>query len=280
MICINSSEIASLVGYNKYINNTKFTEIFTKNLYKQREDLKEYDETNNDIQFITDEEKTQNIIKDLNNSDKEIINKILINKINDNKTLQENIKNLDTLLSNSTITQNQKNIIKNEINTKINCNYGIATEDKAIKNYENKTNNKVFDNNTKCYIKKYNNFIICGKIDGLIEKDDKLYINEIKNRRNNIFSSVPIYEKIQLLSYTKLLDINNIIYTQSIDELQHTEIFEEYKDEFLWDLIIIRLEEYSELIYKLRNDNILRKKYITNNSKLQYKYLKNNLSWL
>ena len=58
---------------------------------------------------------------------------------------------------------------------------------------------------------------ICGKVDGFCKKDNIEYIFEIKNRKNKIFTDIPIYEKIQLLIYTKLLNNNNIIFVQNID---------------------------------------------------------------
>jgi len=280
MLCINSSEIAKITGYNTYTKKDDFINLFEKNLYKKREDLMEFDEENIGMEFLTDKEITQNLIKNLDKDSKNIINNIIESKIIDNITLKQNLEKLEVILNNSTINDKEKNKIKNEMNNKLNCNYGTNTEDKAIKIYEKNTSNKVYDNNTKCYTKLYSNFLICGKIDGLIKQDGTEYINEIKNRRNRIFDSIPVYEKIQLLSYTKLLDNTNIIFTQCMDEEQYTEILNDYKDDELWYEILDRLEKYSILIYKLRDSNKLRHEYINKDTKIKYKYLKKELNWL
>ena len=56
---------------------------------------------------------------------------------------------------------------------------------------------------------------ICGKVDGFCKKDNIEYIFEIKNRKNKIFTDIPIYEQIQLLIYTKILNNNNVIFVQN-----------------------------------------------------------------
>ena len=280
MLCINSSEISGLTGYNKYIKSDKYVEIFIKNLYKHREDLKENDENSGDMVFMTESEKTKLLLSDLTESDKVKINDIIKSDIKDNKELHNSSNKIQKIINNSDVVSEQKDKIIREMDSKINCNYGVNTESKAIKMYETKTNNKVYENNSKCYTKYFDNFLICGKIDGLIEKSGKLYINEIKNRKNRIFNLIPIYEKIQLISYTKLLENTNIIFTQCKDDEQETIILENYIDEKLWKIILNRLNDYVFCIYNLRNDNKLRKKFLSLTEKEQYYYIKDNLKWL
>ena len=280
MLCINSSEISKLTGYNKYIKNEEFVNLFIKNLYKKRDDLKEYDENINNIQTKNDEERMKDLLDNLNIEDKKNINTILSTNLLNNTELIEQSNNLISIIEKSDISSIQKNKIINEVNSKINCNYGSNTEQKAIQKYEKETNNKVYANNDKCYTAYYENFLICGKIDGLIDQDGKTYINEIKNRRNHIYDSIPIYEKVQLLSYTKLLLNTNIIFTQCKDNDTHTEVFENYQDDEMWNTIIYRLEIYVNYIYNLRDDEKLRKEFLTLDIKKQHKALKKKFKWI
>lgn len=280
MLCINSSEISKLTGYNKYVKNEEFVNLFIKNLYKKRDDLKEYDENINNIQTKNDEERMKDLLDNLNIEDKKNVNTILSTNLLNNTELIEQSNNLINIIEKSDISSIQKNKIINEVNSKINCNYGSNTEQNAIKKYEKETNNKVYANNDRCYTTHYKNFLICGKIDGLIDQDGKTYINEIKNRRNHIYDSIPIYEKVQLLSYTKLLMNTNIIFTQCKDEDTHTEVFENYQDDEMWNTIIYRLDIYVNYIYNLRENEKLRKEFLTMNLKKQHKELKKKFKWL
>lgn len=280
MLCINSSEISKLTGYNKYVKNEEFVNLFIKNLYKKRDDLKEYDENINNIQTKNNEELMKDLLDNLNIEDKKNVNTILSTNLLNNTELIEQSNNLISIIEKSDISSIQKNKIINEVNSKINCNYGSNTEQKAIQKYEKETNNKVYANNDKCYTAYYENFLICGKIDGLIDQDGKTYINEIKNRRNHIYDSIPIYEKVQLLSYTKLLMNTNIIFTQCKDDDTHTEVFENYQDEEMWNTIIYRLDIYVNYIYNLREDEKLRKEFLTLDIKKQHKTLKKKFKWL
>jgi hypothetical protein len=280
MLCINSSEISKLTGHNKYIKSDEFVDVFIKNLYKDRNDLKEFDEERSVIKFITPEEKIENVLNVLSKVEQTEIKNIIKTEIKNNTSLQQNSNTLQTIISKSNISIEQKSKISDVVNSKINCNYGINTEDKSIKKYENKSGNTVFDNNIKCYTKYYDNFLICGKIDGLVIIEGKTYINEVKNRKNRIFNFIPIYEKVQLLSYTKLLNNVNIVFNQYKDEECKTEILEDYKDEKLWDLIIDRLNKYVIVIYKLRDDKKLRHVFLNKSIDIQYKSLKKYLDWL
>ena len=127
---------------------------------------------------------------------------------------------------------------------------------------------------------KYGSFSICGRIDGLIDKDGVTYINEVKNRRNCIFSSIPLYERIQLLTYTKLVGINNIIFMQCKDEEYKIDTLIDFNDEELWNDIINRLTGYCELIYQLRRMHVLRREFLKIDNNAKYDYLKSRLGWL
>ena len=281
-LCINSSEIANLSGYNKYTNKNieKIIDLFINNLYKNREDLKEYDEDKGVIKFINEQQATNELLEILSENENKEIKKIINTDLKDTDSLQQNSNKIKKIINNSNITNEQKQKISNNINGKINCNYGNNTEKKAIEIYERKTLHKIYDNNILCYTKHYDNFLICGKTDGFIDIDNKTYINEIKNRKNRLFDFIPIYEKIQLLSYTKLCDNTNIVFTQNYRDTQKTEYFKDYIDEKLWNDVLNKLDIYSNTIYKFREDNGYRQLFLKKDNQSRFECLKVYLNWL
>lgn len=277
---INTSKIAGLVGYNKYVKKDKFLEIFIEYLYKKREDLKKIDEDNGDIKFMSDKEYIDDLIKNLDESKKEEINIILKNDIKNNDTLINKTNIIKDLTNNSDINKQEKDKITTELNSRINCNYGSNTENKSIQLFEEQTGYKVYENNSKLFNLKVNNYFICGKIDGKTKIDDVEYILEMKNRKNRIFNTVPDYEQIQLLIYTKLTNNKNILFTQCLDNHIQYEKFLNFENEELYEKIIFRLGKYTDIIYKLREDENMRKSFLSKTDNQKYKFLKIHLNWL
>lgn len=281
MVCINSSDIAKITGYNKYTKFDEYNELFIKNIYKNRPDLKEHDEENKYVEFISEEETIDNLITNLKESDKKTITDILKNEHNTNEKLLESSDNISKIINTtSNITETEKTNIINKLNSNINCKYGASSEQSSIDKYQEKTNDNVYDNNSKCYVKQINNFKICGKIDGLVDKGGKTYIYEMKNRKNRIFTMIPIYEKIQLLSYTKLLNNPNIIFTQCKGEEQDTRILNDYIDNSLWDEIVFRLTMYADTIYTFQDNENIRQKFLKSSEKQKYKILQEYLFYI
>jgi hypothetical protein len=114
---------------------------------------------------------------------------------------------------------------------------------------------------------------ICGKVDGFCKKDNIEYIFEIKNRKNKIFTEIPIYEKIQLLIYTKLLNNNNIIFVQNIDDNIKIDYLKNYNNSTLLNEILTKLNKFVTLIYNLQNNNSQRQLFLQKNKIQKYKFI-------
>jgi len=85
-------------------------------------------------------------------------------------------------------------------------------------------------------------FNICGKIDG-IENNELI---EIKNRRNHLFTTIPIYEQIQTEIYFRLTNLNKGKLIQNYNDTQS--IFVININQELWDTILNELFTVAELI--------------------------------
>jgi len=277
MLYIHTSKIANILGYNKYLTQEKYIELFLDYLYKYKDELKEYDENKNNITILNSEEKYKKIINkvinDSNDENKDQIQKILNNNINNTEHLLKNTEDINLLINELNYDNKEKNKIKKEIERNINCNYGLNTENIGIKKYEELTNLKVYNSNTELYSLDMKYYKICGKVDGFCKKDNIEYIFEIKNRKNKIFTDIPIYEKIQLLIYTKLLNNNNIIFVQNIDNNIKIDYLKNYNNTLFLNEIINKLNKYVLLIYNLQNNTELRQLFLQKNKRQKYKYI-------
>lgn len=201
---------------------------------------------------------------------KENINKRKEAVKNELKDIKENVEKLDN--------------VKKLVNNVKNCEYGTNTEQKARFDFEKNYMMKVLKNsNYKIFVKelvfdKNKCFRISGMVDGIIEHENKKYILEIKNRKNRIFNKIPLYEHIQLLIYSKLLNINNIIFLQKHNDKQKTDFILDFNDDELYNTIMKRLIDYTNLIIKLRNDLKLTMQIFNEGD--VYDNISNYLTWL
>lgn len=282
-IYYHSSKIASILGINSYTNIEEYINLFIEYLYKYKDDLKQYDIDNNIIKFCSSE---QNITDKLN---KVGINKDKQKEILDIYANSSNIKNTNELHLEtnkvekilSTLSLIEKNKILPNIQSKLNCSYGINNEDNAITLYTKLTNNVIYACNDKLLKIACKNFYICGKIDGKTLINEKEYIVEIKNRKNRFFENIPNYENIQLILYTKLCNNNNICFIQKLsNEIQIKHIHDLDNNDKIYNDIINKLELYNDIIINLQNNENERHKFLSLTNIKQYMYLKNILNFL
>lgn len=137
---------------------------------------------------------------------------------------------------------------------------GLDKEKSTIEIFESKKNVVVNNKNDKIYTtfinKPYNkliihNVILNGAVDGIVNDE---YIVEIKNRQKRFFDEIPIYEKIQIIVYMKLVKLYKCYHVQRFkNDIIITEIIYS-KEEFTkeWENIekgLISFIEYFEKIY-------------------------------
>jgi len=282
MIYIHSSKIAIITKFNKYTTDDDYIKLFMTNLYKNKDSMKQSDEEEIEVKFVSEADYLNTVVLDnVSEKIKTEINNIINEDITSNNTLITTTAKLQNIVENlDDLSDKGKHKIKNELESRINCNYGTNTENIAIKLYEAETGHKVYNNNSKLYVHKYKQFAICGKTDGFVKIDDKEYIFETKNRKSRLFKTIPIYEKIQLLAYTVLCKNNNIIFTQCINNKIDIKQLINYCDEDLWNSIIYKLTQYVVLINKLQTEKLFRHSFIVLPDENKYEFLQGYLNWL
>ena len=122
--------------------------------------------------------------------------------------------------------------VAEELKKAVRTTFGTAREADVVTRYEASAGVKVL-RDTKCYSKDLDGIDarFGGRVDGLIAGDCVL---EIKNRVSRLFTSVPLYEMVQVQAYMELLDRPRAILLQCLRKggevcLQSTEISRDRK---------------------------------------------------
>jgi hypothetical protein len=225
MISLYASEISACVGLNKYKKVVDIIPVIWKrhdpsgytNAWKRNskiDPIESYEQRKQEIMSILKPDKIQDIIDS-----------------NDQKSFQTNLQESKEIVG--TDNKNDMNIINDVIYTE----RGKKNEEGSIQILEKKTNQTIHSKNSKVYKSyiQYNDisgipkrFLIRGKVDGISED---LKIIEVKNRQNNFFSSIPIYEKIQTHVYMFLTGISESLLVQCFNGETREELIE-FDEEF------------------------------------------------
>lgn len=116
------------------------------------------------------------------------------------ESVQNRVKEIEEIKE---IDQTVKKLLIKEYN----CEYGTKKEDSALDIYNNTYNTKVkFTNELLC--KNFKDYTLGGRVDGLNLKDpENPIVVEAKNRTKKLFNFIPVYEKMQVHCYMKMLNV-------------------------------------------------------------------------
>lgn len=259
-IYLFASEIAIITGHNTYENVSSI-------IYKLWE--KHFKD---DLQYTKKSLLDKNIkIKPIENND-ECINRISKEyNINLKNHINECLKSNDVENLNKTQTQileqcknmnkEDLNLIKKSLISKTNTNFGTKYEGTSIEIYQQKLKKHVnlITNFLKKKIGTSNeiNWYIGGKIDGIT--DDKILV-EVKNRTKRLFYKLRDYEKVQITTYLKILNIDKAHLVESLknnnNDMNIIEV--EFDDKFWKEQILNRLVLFIEFFNNFMSDNDLK----------------------
>lgn len=262
-ICIYASDLATIVGINKYQN---ISDVIIK--MWQRISPKDYDETLKDIQrnnkkYVPTETEIENV-KRISKENNLNIDKCMSIKNTEElkKKRNEIIKTID---EKKDITEETKKEFKKNLESMTNKNFGTMNEKNVIDYYSQLSNKKI--STPSRFIKKmlctYKDIYwnIGGKIDGIT--DDNIVI-EIKNRIYKLFNTMRDYEKPQIQAYMFIMNINrgHLVECLKENEGMKINIIEENFDEEYWKSYIIpKINNFIKLFH-LFLDDINLKTYI------------------
>jgi hypothetical protein len=174
--------------------------------------------------------------------------------------------------------EQKKNTLSKLVNSFSNRGFGNNHESSAIDVYCKLTNSKIIDKQKIVIgrIKKIKNteWFIKGKIDGVsTDVSGNLSLIEIKNRTKSLFGYLKDYEKPQIQTYMKLLNLNKGYMVEYLKQTQNKlnknenniNIIEVQFDESYWDFIKKRLLQFIKFFYHFLENDDLQKLILFNN---------------
>mgnify|MGYP001280115615 CR=1 FL=1 len=201
---VQSSETAALIGRNPYtpVEQAILRFMKRKNYSKFKDIVKQINV--NEVTIVTDKMLKENV------AIQTLFYKAI--KAKENDLLQDYFKLIYTAIEETNYYKTMKEFIQEEVKSRINKARGTRFENKGINQYEKKAQKRVTDRNSEMFekiVKREEDYTIVlrAKIDG-IDRDNNCLI-EHKNRVNELFKEIPIYEKVQLEIYMHITQLGS-----------------------------------------------------------------------
>ena len=245
-ICIYASELSTITGDNKY---QSISALLLK--IWQRSYPEDYIVSLNNIKKDTAKKYVEKETADLcikrltkeNNVDIKSDMKECLNATNLKDMLQ---KQDDIIKKCADMSKDDKKIMSESLKQVAHTNFGTVQEGSALEQYQNETGNKVLVDEYfyKKTITESNDIVwyIGGKVDGITE--DRTLI-EIKNRMYKLFYNVRSYEKIQIMSYLYIFNLQKAHLVESLKNknkpiinIININFDKEYFDEYIINSIV------------------------------------------
>lgn len=208
LLSISASDVALLSGFKP--NCGDFITVFERYIYQQRDYLFYEDVAHLNMEVVSKKRKIEEIISTLGHEEAKKFNhameNINVSRMNAKNVAETSKQLAATVKANKQLSSDEK-ILLNEVISSVKTSYGEYNERFVIDFYEDLTNTKVEDRNAGVYTwQPRESFVIKGKVDGLVTKDDgEKIVVEVKNRVNRIHKTPPFYDQIQLVTYCLML---------------------------------------------------------------------------
>lgn len=142
--------------------------------------------------------------------------------------------------------------LESQIKGIVNMRYGTTNEAHIISLFPHE-----IDRSSRFCKHEFDEVVIAGYVDGICMIDGEKYVVEIKTRATSKLN-MSMVERIQLLCYCNILEIDHIIFLQMQDDILHPTIIKNFRQKYeeLWRSIIFRLNLIS-IYSETRNEEIL-----------------------
>lgn len=130
----------------------------------------------------------------------------------------------------------------------IRMNFGTINEQYVIDKYCEQTGNAIYKKQITQKVQ-IGKFYIQGRIDALAKIADRDYIVEIKTRYNSPIAMKPT-ERVQILTYCNLMDIEGVLYLQCCEGELVIEQYDTFRSDYalMWNSIVERLEILTDYV--------------------------------
>lgn len=146
-----------------------------------------------------------------------------------------------------------------EIKSKVYTSRGTSGEQKGIAKFEQTRKKTVTQRNDTFYKKVVKpEFSIGGRVDGIT--DDGECIVEVKCRQKRFFSTLPLYEKVQIQCYMWLTDIHCCELAQQFDGEVQSDTYE--FDEDFWEEVLRAVDTFVHDLLELLQSPVLQDRFM------------------
>ena len=259
MIILNASDTAAAAGLNRYKTPE---EIASKHTRTEAQRLIESTVTKNELQKLVSE-ASGNHGGAVPKVEEVILTKAKKNAEQAVQKAKQELKQAVTseaiVEAKSHLVQAQKKAVKpslhtieqlkKELTSTSNKQMGTVHETSATDVYEQDFGEVVTDRNDKRYILRFSTdsgheFEIRGYIDGLTGGGKVLF--EAKNRQRHLFWKIPLYEKVQLEVYMRMLGLERAVLFQRNPRTKESGRLGYSKDDTLWEKVLHGLNAYGD----------------------------------
>lgn len=161
-------------------------------------------------------------------------------------------KVVQTLLDPTTsvlLDHDEATALQRALNKEINVKRGIRQEKTKTDKLERQTGKAIRHRNSKLYNLEYPRFSIVGRVDGIrTEEDGSKTLIETKVRRKRLFTFIPVYEKIQMEVYMRMIGANRAELNQNFGEEMNIMPYERETPERLWPKVLNELESFVDKV--------------------------------
>eukprot|EP01038_Epipyxis_sp_PR26KG_P005188 gene5188-7220_t len=190
-----------------------------------------------------------------------------------NETLANYTAAAEKLKESKIMSEEEKLKVLELLRMKVYTNHGVRSEDKTAntivqeaklidKKIDLITDDKFYS--TPILVTDRYEFVIVGKIDRIeIQDDQSKVLVEIKNRMNRLFKTLRDYEKIQVMTYLKLVGLTKAKLVEQFDSNTHT--IDINWDEDLYNSVIFPgLQSFANRLNGILTNPVYREEYIKN----------------
>jgi hypothetical protein len=282
-IYLSISQIAILIGESPYgslsdiilnlwpkVDNERYQKTLKKIEKKYKTSLKTLTEWER-LNILANELGLNNIIEKTQQSMKKTTHDSLLE---DQNSIITEINNLEIPDIDKTELENKKAVLIKMVSGFSNRGFGSHNENNAIEIYTNTTKFKISEKQkvvigrikriTNASTNKTIEWFIKGKIDGIAtDKKGHSRLIEVKNRTKTLFGCLKEYEKPQIQTYLKLLNLDKAHMVENLSN--QINILDIDFEEDYWKFILKRLLSFITFFYNFLENNQLQEALLLKN---------------
>lgn len=255
MICISASDVAAAAGFNKYKSVEETAEKYAAKMKgRSKEHQLEADYGSVGVSSIRALcEKTGSAFEESKplESARKAIKKLSKASIDANTPEKSaSTEKASVAASFSGVPSKDAAVLRKALTKEINVKRGINQETEKTDKLEQMSGKPIGRRNSKLHYLTFPRFKLVGRVDGIrTEEDGTPVLIETKVRRNRLFRMIPVYEKIQMEVYMRMVGAERAELNQHYGEEMSVLPYEQ--DPILWLRVLERLDTFVDMVEEM-----------------------------